>query len=375
MKRILPVILIIIILLGVPGTLMVTHGNLFPPEKEPYHITILIDQIDIDDSFRTQLIQGAQLAKYQAEKDGYKVEQTVISYNSPSGKEDFEERNAVSNLVISMSLEAADILLETARANPDKSYVTIDFPYSDEELPPNLENIVFRSNEPSSVAGYVAGTLTETGKIGFLAGMNLPSIDSFYYGFRTGVDYVAADEGKDIEVVRKTANTFNDADVGYALTKEMYQEGCDICFMVAGATGVGGMKAAEEMKKYVIGVDSDQGYLAPGFVLFSVVKEIKSVVADTILNRIKYEDLGTGGTVSLGYAENAVGIVSYLRPVVTPELEEYAGMTEDLIRFEFVTVPDDEESYNEVDIEDVRKYIYNLPDRNPNWSITFTNPD
>lgn len=43
MKRILPVILIIVILLGVPGTLMVTHGNLFPPEKEPYHITALID--------------------------------------------------------------------------------------------------------------------------------------------------------------------------------------------------------------------------------------------------------------------------------------------------------------------------------------------
>ena len=375
MKRILPVILIIVILLGVPGVLMVTHGNLFPPEKEPYHITALIDQVNVDDSFTTQLIQGMQLAKYQAEKDGYTVEQTVISYNSPSWMEDFEKRNAVSNLIISMSSDAADVLLAAARANPDKSYVTIDFPYSDEELPPNLENIVFRSNEPSSVAGYVAGTLTETGKIGFLAGMNLPSIDSFYYGFRTGVDYAAADEGKDIEVVRKTANTFNEANLGYYLTKQLYQEGCDICFMVAGATGAGGMKAAEEMKKYVIGVDSDQGYLAPGFVLFSVVKEIKSVVADTILNHIKYGGLGTGGTVSLGYAENAVGIVSYLRPVVTPELEEYAGMTEDLIRFEFLTVPDDEESYNEEDIEDVRKYIYNLPDRNPNWSITFTDPN
>ena len=106
-----------------------------------------------------------------------------------------------------------------------------------------------------------------------------------------------------------------------------------------------------------------------------MVKEIKSVVADTILNHIKYGDLGTGGTVSLGYAEYAVDIVSYLRPVITPELEEYAGMTEDLIRFEFVTVPDDEESYNEEDIEDVRRYTNNLPDRNPNWSITFTNPD
>ena len=219
MKRILPVILIIVILLGVPGVLMVTHGNLFPPEKEPYHITALIDQVNVDDSFTIQLIQGAQLATYQAEKDGYEVEQTVITYNSPSWKEDFEKRNAVSDLVISLSTDAADILLAAARANPDKSYVTIDFSYDDEDLPPNLEDIVFRSNEPSCVAGYIAAVLTETGKIGFLSGMDIPSVNSFYYGFCTGVDYAAADWEKDVEVIRKTANTFNEANLGYYLTK------------------------------------------------------------------------------------------------------------------------------------------------------------
>ena len=375
MKRILPVILIIVILLGVPGVLMVTHGNLFPPEKEPYHITALIDQVNVDDSFTVQLIQGAQQAQYQAEKDGYKVEQTVISYNSPSWLEDFEKRNAVSDLVISLSTGAEEILLEAARANPDNSYVTIDFSYDDEDLPPNLEDIVFRSNEPSCVAGYVAGTLTETGKIGFLSGMDIPSVNSFYYGFCAGADLAAADWGKDIEVIRKTANTFNEANLGYYLTKQLYQEGCDICFMVAGATGAGGMKAAEEMKKYVIGVDSDQGYLAPGFVLFSVVKDVRSAVMDVVLEHIEHRDLVRGGTVSLGYTENAVGVVSYLRPVVTPELEEYADITEDLIRFGFVTIPDDEESYNEINIEEVRKFLYNLPERNPNWTITLTQPN
>ena len=375
MKRILPVILIIVILLGVPGVLMVTHGNLFPPEEEPYHITLLIDAINVDDSFTVQLLQGTQQAQYQAEKDGYKVEQTIITYESPSWKEDFEKRNAVSDLVISLSTDAAEILLETARANPDKSYVTIDFSYDDEDLPPNLEDIVFRSNEPSCVAGYIAAVLTETGKIGFLSGMDIPSVNSFYYGFCAGADLAAADWGKDIEVIRKTANTFNEANLGYYLTKQLYQEGCDICFMVAGATGAGGMKAAEEMKKYVIGVDSDQGYLAPGFVLFSVVKDVRSAVMDVVLEHIEHRDLVRGGTVSLGYTENAVGVVSYLRPVVTPELEEYADITEDLIRFGFVTIPDDEESYNEINIEEVRKFLYSLPERNPNWTITFTDPN
>lgn len=375
MKRILPVILIIIILLGVPGTLMVTHGNLFPPEEEPYHITALIDQINVDDSFTIQLIQGAQLAQYQAEKDGYKVEQTVITYNSPSWMEDFEKRNAVSNLVISLSSDAADVLLAAARANPDKLYVSIDMSYGDEELPPNLENIVFRSNEPSCVAGYVAGTLTETGKIGFLSGMDIPSVNSFYYGFCAGADLAAADWGKDIEVIRKTANTFNEANLGYYLTKQLYQEGCDICFMVAGATGAGGMKAAEEMKKYIIGVDNDQGYLAPGFVLFSVVKDIKSAVKKSVIEHIENNDLISGGTISIGYAEDGVGIVSYLKPVITAELEERADILESLIQLGFVPVPDDEESYHKFDAEEMKKFIYNLPDRNPNWSITFTDPN
>lgn len=374
MKQRLLAVLIVVILLAVPGTLMVTHGNLFPPEEEPYHITLLIDAINVDDAFTVQLIQGTQQAQYQAEKDGCKVEQTVITYESSSWKEDFEKRNAVSDLVISLSTGAEEILLEAARANPDNSYVTLDFSYGDEVLPPNLEDIVFRSNEPSCVAGYVAGTLTETGKIGFLSGMDIPSVNSFYYGFCAGADLAAADWGKDIEVIRKTANTFNEANLGYYLTKQLYQEGCDICFMVAGATGAGGMKAAEEMKKYVIGVDSDQGYLAPGFVLFSVVKDIKSAVQEGVLEHIEHRDLVRGGTISIGYAEDGVGIVSYLQPVITAELEDRADILENLIRLGFVQVPDDEDSYNLFNAEDVKKFIYNLPEPNPKWTITLNQP-
>ena len=374
MKQRLLAVLIVVILLAVPGTLMVTHGNLFPAEEEPYRVTAVIDDVDIDDSFTVQLVMGMQQAQYLAEKEGRIVEQTIISYNNPLWREYFEKSNAKSNLVISLSTKMADVFLEAARANPDKSYVSVDLSYDVEELPPNLENIIFRSNEPSCVAGYVAGTLTETGKIGFLAGMDIPSVNSFYYGFCAGADLAAADRDKDIEVIRKTADTFSEANLGYYLTKQMYQEGCDICFMVAGTTGAGGMKAAEEMKKYVIGVDSDQAYLAPGFVLFSVIKDVKSAVRDGVLEHIESGGLVQGGTVSIGYAEGGVGIVSYLRPVITAELEERADILESLIQLGFVPVPDDEESYHKFDAEEMKKFIYNLPDRNPKWSLTFNQP-
>ncbi|HJJ30613.1 MAG TPA: BMP family ABC transporter substrate-binding protein [Methanocorpusculum sp.] len=357
MNRRILAILIVIILLAIPGTLLVTHGNLFPPEEKPYEITSIINDIKTDDSFTTQLIMGVQQAERLAEKEGGSVSQDVILYMEDGWKEYFDKRNPVCNLVLTSTVEISDTILEAAAANPNISYVSIDLSYGDAELPPNLENIQFRSNEPSFVAGYVAGSITETNKIGFLAGMDIPAIDCFYYGFCAGVDVAAAEQGKHIEVIRKTADTFQEENVGYYLTKQMYQSGCDICFMVAGNTGAGGMKAAEEMKKYIIGVDTDQAYLAPGWVIFSVIKDVKTAVKDKVIEHVKNGDLITGGTTSLGYTEDAVGVVSYLDTAVPSNLEERAHTVEELITNGYLEIPDNEESYQKFDANQCLKVI------------------
>ena len=62
------------------------------------------------------------------------------------------------------------------------------------------------------------------------------------------------------------SGTFTDPAAGKEYTLALVNQKSDINFAVAGATSAGVIDAAKSTKTFAIGVDSDQNYLAPGFV-------------------------------------------------------------------------------------------------------------
>ncbi|MES1227956.1 MAG: BMP family ABC transporter substrate-binding protein, partial [Armatimonadota bacterium] len=144
---------------------------------------------------------------------------------------------------------------------------------------PNVRSLVFKEEEGSYLAGYLAGETSKTGKIGFVGGMDTDLIKKFQYGYQAGA--LAANPKIQILPSKYVGDWVNVA-VGKEMAKGMFDGGADIVYAAAGRAGLGVISAAKETGKYAIGVDSDQDDLEKGAVLTSMIKRVDTAVLDTI---------------------------------------------------------------------------------------------
>ncbi|MDO4500936.1 MAG: BMP family ABC transporter substrate-binding protein [Erysipelotrichaceae bacterium] len=121
----------------------------------------------------------------------------------------------------------------------------------------NLYAMLFAQNEGSYVAGYMAATLSQTGKIAFMGGMDNSVLDDFYVGFAQG----AKAANPDIDVKVAWMNSFSDVAAGKDCADGLYNTGYDVVFACGGQAGLGGFDKviATPEGNYIIGVDGDQG--------------------------------------------------------------------------------------------------------------------
>src|SRR5207237_2430014 len=75
-----------------------------------------------------------------------------------------------------------------------------------------------------------------------------------------------------------TSEAWNNPPKGKELAIAQYESGADIIFAAAGASGLGVFDAAEEEKKFAIGVDSNQDWMKPGLILTSMLKRVDLAV-------------------------------------------------------------------------------------------------
>ena len=240
-----------------------------------------------------------------------------------------------------VGVNSADAILAAAEKYPETFFAVVDCSY--DTVPENVTCVVFRAEEPSFLAGYVAGSVTQNKKVGFVGGMANEVIDSFRYGYEAGVAYAAKQRGITIETEAVYADGFADQAKGRELAEGLYAGGCDIIYHAAGETGLGVIKAAEEQGQYMIGVDKDQSYLAPGHVLCSALKYV-NVAVKQVSEGLLRGNISYGGVISLGLMEDAVGI-SEEHPLYPDAVyDEMLRLKEEIIAGT-LTVPADREAY------------------------------
>ncbi len=186
---------------------------------------------------------------------------------------------------------------------------------------PNVRSVVFKENEGSYLVGVAAALTSKTGKVGFVGGMDIPIIRKFACGYVIG----AKAANPKIEVLQNMTGTtgaaFADPVKGAELTKSQIDRGADVVFHAAGATGLGVLQAAADAKKLGIGVDANQNYIHPGFVLTSMQKHVEVAVYDSFVQGAK--GTWTPGVQVLGLKENGVGwaLDSNNAKLITPEVK------------------------------------------------------
>ncbi|MCB1247653.1 MAG: BMP family ABC transporter substrate-binding protein, partial [Acidimicrobiia bacterium] len=199
---------------------------------------------------------------------------------------------AGNELVFGIGFAFAEALGAAAADFPDTSFAIVD----DASLAdvPNVTSLVFAEEQGSALVGAAAALKTETGKIGFVGGVDIDLIKKFEAGYEFGAKQINPDI--QIEVTYLTSvpdfSGFADPAKGKEAATAMYEGGADIVYHAAGGSGAGVFEAAKDYSEangthvWAIGVDSDQynsvsDDLKP-YILTSMLKRVDVAVYSTI---------------------------------------------------------------------------------------------
>ncbi|MGH2591993.1 MAG: BMP family ABC transporter substrate-binding protein, partial [Anaerolineae bacterium] len=168
------------------------------------------------------------------------------------------------DLIVTVGFLLGDATSAAAKANPDQNFQILDFAY--EEPHDNVWQQVYATDQGAFLAGYVAASVTKTGKVGTFGGINIPPVTDFMDGFALGVAYYNQENDANVEVLgwSTAANDglftgdFSDQDKGRQTAESLMDEGADIILPVAGPVGLGAAAAVQDRgNAYLIGVDTD----------------------------------------------------------------------------------------------------------------------
>ena len=294
-----------------------------------------------DQSFNQSAWEGMQRAQRELGVEVAYVESQTDADYAPNFDTMLEQGN---NLIWGVGFKLTDALNAAASANADVNYALIDS-VADPALT-NAVSVLFKAEQPSFLVGYIAANMTKTDNVGFIGGVEGDVIWGFEYGYRAGVAYGAKELGKEIEVQVQYANSFTDSAIGKAIAKTMYGNGADIIFSAAGDVGTGAIEEAAEQQKFAIGVDRDQNYLAPDYVITSAVKRVDVGVYNVIEQTTK-EGFPGGQTVVYGLQDNgAVDIAETSNKLVPADvLTKVEELKPKIISGE-IEVPFNEDTFN-----------------------------
>ena len=204
-------------------------------------------------------------------------------------------------MILGVGFGQADAIATVAGEFPDTKFSIIDVSWLDA---PNLRQYAFKEHEGSYLVGVAAAKASETGKVGFVGGMDIPLISRFACGYVGGVKSVNASAEVYQNMTGTTPSAWNDPAKGAELTRSQIDRGADVVYHAAGGTGGGVIQAAADAGKLAIGVDSNQNGLAPGSVLTSMLKRVDVAAYETFIDAHNGEF--TAGVNILGVAEGGV---------------------------------------------------------------------
>ncbi|HIQ02965.1 MAG TPA: BMP family ABC transporter substrate-binding protein [Desulfurococcales archaeon] len=217
-------------------------------------------------------------------------------------------------LIVGVGFLLSEALLTVAQEYPDKNFAGIDTytqALAKEKLGrilPNMMDIKFEEHKGSALVGALAALLAayyDYPHIGMVLGIEIPVLWKFEIGYKWGCywaleEWLKKNKPEFYEEKKKVKNnilatplkervlwtytgTFSDITKGYEAAKAMYEKGAVAVYNVAGPLGLGINRAVKEIAEakglemgppFWIGVDANQDWINPGFVIASMMKRV-----------------------------------------------------------------------------------------------------
>ena len=304
---------------------------------EKLAVGMVTDAGTIDDkSFNQGTWEG--IKKAESELD------VTAKYLKPGGTTESDYLTEIANLyegdykmIITPGYKFETALMKAQDQYTDAKFVILDgSPNNGKEgeafeakVGDNTVAIYFAEQESGFLAGVATALELKDGELGFIGGLEIPSVQKFDYGFQQGVAYANENYGTNVSLKAENivySGSFVDTALGQQLAAQMYDRGVKAIFAAAGGVGTGVITEAKSRvvngeEVWVIGVDSDQ--YADGIyegnksvVLTSAIKKIDEATYQMIEKQLNDEFPG-GETLRFDAANGGVGI-----PAENPNLSE-----------------------------------------------------
>jgi len=197
-------------------------------------------------------------------------------------------------------------------------------------LLPNYQGLVFKEDQVGYLAGVLAASVSKTGVIGTVGGINtIPAVPRYINGYRNGAKSVNPNIDVKVAYVSNDINVaFNDPGTGKSIAQQMIGQKADVIFQVAGLSGAGSIEVACATPGVIgIGVDVDQSKSLPGdvtCVLTSATKKEVEAVEAAIKKIGAKTDVGGTSIWDASTDPVGVGLAPYqgdYAALVTPEIQ------------------------------------------------------
>jgi basic membrane protein A and related proteins len=218
-----------------------------------------------------------------------------------------------ADIIISAGFLLADATHTMAQKFPDTHFAITDYPveappFSDDKgnvLDQNVQGLTYAANESGCLVGVLAAKMAQRmGKktIGAVGGLKIPPVDIWIAGYR----HCAQKAVPGTKVLIGYSQDFVATDKCKTVAENQLAQGAQVLFQVAGGCGLGTLKAADEAKKWGIGVDVDQ-YKLGKRVLTSGVKRVDNGVFAAIAQE-KAGKFAGGSDLLFNLKNNGVGV-------------------------------------------------------------------
>ena len=240
------------------------------------------------------------------------------------------------DLIIGIGFAQKEAISKVAAQFPTRHFAIVDAQVE----APNVQSLLFEEHEGAYLVGAIAAMTTKTGKIGFVGGMDIPLIRRFEMGYEAGAKSINSKITVMANFVGITSEAWNNPPKGKELAVSQYDAGADIIFAAAGASGLGVFDAAEEKRKFAIGVDANQDWTKPGLILTSMLKRVDEAVY-TSIQEMKTGKF-SGGVKRFGLANKGIdySVDEYNSRILTEAVRKRADELKSEIISGKIQVPD-----------------------------------
>lgn len=253
---------------------LVGCGNKSGAGEAKIKVGMVTDAGTIDDkSFNQGTWEGILKAKDELGID--------INYLKPVGTTEADYMKEIGNLydtgykfIVTPGFKFESAIFQAQEKYKDAKFVIIDGSPNNgktgnervEKIGDNSVAVFFAEQEAGFLAGVAAALELKEGDLGYIGGMEIPSVQKFNWGFQQGVNYANVNLGTNMTIKKENVvyqGSFDNIAAGQQIAATMFDSGVKAIFVAAGGVGVGSINEAKARASagkdaWIIGVDVDQ---------------------------------------------------------------------------------------------------------------------